>query len=434
MGWYRSGTVSVNNGSPTVTGSGTAFLSSKAKPGDLWRGPDFSSYEILSVNSNTSITLAENYRGSSVSGAAYAIVPTISPMRDLVDPVQTLVSDYSTVKADAGAGRFSGGSEAAPGISSKTDADTGLAWLAANALALIAAGAEVARASGAGLTAARLGVRSDAPLADLQVGNGASELLGSTAPLAWVSARANSTSGAPTTPQELLRLSWQEGSQDLGAGEGVALVFAASLAGDASTFYEVGRLASRKINSTDTDRSSSLVLQVSADGSAAPADVVELLPDGNMRAVNGIKFGAGSVAMSDYDEGTFTPEIADAATGGNVGSAATIQGSYTKSGRLVTVTVLILDIVTTGMTAGNDLYIRGLPFPARSLPNTQYTIGHCRLGRVTFAGTPCVMVSDNGSHMRIGLSSSAAAGTMLTVGAFESGAADVWATVTYETA
>ena len=64
--------------------------------------------------------------------------------------------------------------------------------------------------------------------------------------------------------------------------------------------------------------------------------------------------------LDDYEEGTWTPEIADASTGGNTGTATTCQRSYTKVGRQVTVNVRIDDLDTTGMTGANNLFIRGL--------------------------------------------------------------------------
>lgn len=64
---------------------------------------------------------------------------------------------------------------------------------------------------------------------------------------------------------------------------------------------------------------------------------------------------------ADYEEGTWTVTLFDAASGGNA-SPTTVTGFYTKNGRLVTVSFRNLnDIVTTGMTGGNLLYI-SLPF------------------------------------------------------------------------
>lgn len=71
--WYRQGTVSINNGSAAVTGITTSWINqAKAEDrisfdgGGKW-------YEILSVNSNTSITLATNFAETTISGGSYAI-------------------------------------------------------------------------------------------------------------------------------------------------------------------------------------------------------------------------------------------------------------------------------------------------------------------------------------------------------------------------
>lgn len=69
---YREGTVAVTNGSATVTGSATGW-DSQVKPGDEFEGPDGALYEVAAVNSNTSITIAETYAGSTASGQSYAI-------------------------------------------------------------------------------------------------------------------------------------------------------------------------------------------------------------------------------------------------------------------------------------------------------------------------------------------------------------------------
>ena len=65
--------------------------------------------------------------------------------------------------------------------------------------------------------------------------------------------------------------------------------------------------------------------------------------------------------LDDYEEGTFTPVVADATTGGNVGSGQ-FFGAYTKVGRIVTVQISLANIDTTGLTSGNTIVCRGLPF------------------------------------------------------------------------
>ena len=64
--------------------------------------------------------------------------------------------------------------------------------------------------------------------------------------------------------------------------------------------------------------------------------------------------------LDDYEEGTFTPHVYDNATAGNEGSAGT--GVYTKTGNSIVGRIAINAIDTTGLTAGNVLYIRDMPF------------------------------------------------------------------------
>jgi hypothetical protein len=98
-----------------------------------------------------------------------------------------------------------------------------------------------------------------------------------------------------------------------------------------------------------------------------PGDVT--LSTGNLvigTSGKGIDFSATpgtgtSELFSDYEEGTFSPVIADALTGGNVASFGG-SGFYTKIGRQVTVYFTSNSINTTGLTAGNAVCFRGFPF------------------------------------------------------------------------
>lgn len=67
MAWYDTGTVSVTNGSTAVVGSGTDFISAKVQVGEAFYGPDGKIYEIAAIVSSTSLTLADNYLGTTHS-------------------------------------------------------------------------------------------------------------------------------------------------------------------------------------------------------------------------------------------------------------------------------------------------------------------------------------------------------------------------------
>lgn len=70
---YTTGTVSLSSGSPTVTGTNTAWTTDMAGR-YLYVPGQSKGYRISTRNSATSLTLAEN-AGASVSGSAYAIMP-----------------------------------------------------------------------------------------------------------------------------------------------------------------------------------------------------------------------------------------------------------------------------------------------------------------------------------------------------------------------
>lgn len=141
MAWYRVGTVSVTSGSPAVVGSGTFWIAN-AQAGDGFRGPDGRVYEILTVNSDTSITLAENYLGSNASGAAYGIFATQARIVALAQQVAQLLADYSGVLTGAGAGKFSDGTVAAPGMRFEADLDLGFYRIGSNTIGAAAGGVQ----------------------------------------------------------------------------------------------------------------------------------------------------------------------------------------------------------------------------------------------------------------------------------------------------
>ena len=67
--------------------------------------------------------------------------------------------------------------------------------------------------------------------------------------------------------------------------------------------------------------------------------------------------------LADYEEGTFTPNIQDAASGGNShGNSGVRQGAYTKVGSLVNVMITCRSLSNSGMTGAHQIYITNLPF------------------------------------------------------------------------
>ena len=104
--------------------------------------------------------------------------------------------------------------------------------------------------------------------------------------------------------------------------------------------------------------------------------------------VTDIKLGGSGSAntLDDYEEGTWTPEVADAATGGNTGTFASgYSHKYIKIGHLVMVTFSLFNINTSGMTGANTLFIRGLPFNGSS--SEQYFTNHIHFDGINTTNT-----------------------------------------------
>jgi hypothetical protein len=138
--------------------------------------------------------------------------------------------------------------------------------------------------------------------------------------------------------------------------------------------------------------------------------------------------GTGSAnLLDDYEEGTWTAEVYDAATGGNA-SATTATGSYTKVGRMVTATASLPNINTTGMTTGNVLYLT-LPITAGVS-----SVGSVRMYANVADTTVSLSVFVNGSASRCFISESRDNNTIanLSVGDLASGASDIFYTITYQ--
>ena len=148
-------------------------------------------------------------------------------------------------------------------------------------------------------------------------------------------------------------------------------------------------IADTDTTGTHTLKASNANLDVSADPSGVQAgsgirffvdgdEKVKINSTGNIvisNSGNGIDFSATSGTgtselFSDYEEGSFTPVVADAASGGNTGTASAAHGHYTKIGNQVTIHLNMTNIDTTGLTAGNDLYIQGLPYSSAAVAGT----------------------------------------------------------------
>ena len=140
MSWYKTGTVAINNGSTTVTGSGTAWVDNV----DVGEGillPDGRTYEIVGVASNTSLTIGRAYLGSNSSGGAYEIQPFRGRIAGLTARASELLDSFQAVRDGIGAGLFPDGSAALPAGRFSNDQDTGFYRSANNTFSIAAGGA-----------------------------------------------------------------------------------------------------------------------------------------------------------------------------------------------------------------------------------------------------------------------------------------------------
>jgi hypothetical protein len=155
-------------------------------------------------------------------------------------------------------------------------------------------------------------------------------------------------------------------------------------------------------------------------------------------AAKGVNFTANTPAsgmtsqlLNWYEEGTFTPQVADAASGGN---AASFSGNarYTRIGRQVTIQFNVDNINTTGLTAGNAVYFRNFPFTSASTNNSFGSFYTYRVGGGAGQSASVVMFgSVNYARIFIYTGVSATADTVLKVSDLVSGTSSIYFSLTY---
>ena len=135
-------------------------------------------------------------------------------------------------------------------------------------------------------------------------------------------------------------------------------------------------------------------------GTASPAEKLDVV--GKIKVSDNIVIGTSgkgidfsatsgtgtSELLADYEEGSFTPVLSDASTGGNVATIPVKSAYYTKIGRLVTFTIQLVNIDTTGMTAGNQIFIQSLPFKVADLPSSySYPVAYNQFDMLSTTGS-----------------------------------------------
>lgn len=98
MAWYKNGQVTVQSGSRTVLGIGTAWLG-QVLPGEGLDVLDGRLQEIAEVISNTELLLVDAYAGAAAAGVAYQILPSASMTKELTRRVNALIAKHEEITA-----------------------------------------------------------------------------------------------------------------------------------------------------------------------------------------------------------------------------------------------------------------------------------------------------------------------------------------------
>ncbi len=139
-----------------------------------------------------------------------------------------------------------------------------------------------------------------------------------------------------------------------------------------------------------------------------------------------------SELLTDYEEGTFVPEFWDESS--NEATVSSAIGFYTKIGRLVTLQLTLGNTNTTGLTAGNTLLIKGLPFTIGG--STQLSTAAVNFYNVAFGeqAVAWINAAAGTDYIRILKQVTGGAGVTLKVQDVTTGTNEISFTITYHTA
>ena len=418
MSQYSTGTASVTNGSPTVTGTNTLWLANVSAGDSFTVAGDGVMYDVASVDSDTQITLSVNYAGATASGVVYTIArdftspdnfpelttgdietPTIitRALRKIQSKFSGLVSDIGG-KAEIAGQVFTGEIiyYGAGGIS--TNSSYGSQSLQSNTTGSLntASGRSALRENTEGMANTAIGRSSN---------------------IFNETGSKNTTVGADSLRDNV--------SGDINtvvgksSGRGITTGSGNSILG-----ANVQGLASNLTNNLIL--SSGGVTRLQHDGVGTTAVQGDLVADG-------ILFGTDTAAantLDDYEEGTWTPEFRGSATAGTYSYAARV-GKYVKTGASVTVWVTMFNIIESVSGAG-DIQISGLPY-AVSTDLSRGAIGAVVLEDFTFSGSISAVAESSGTILEFRESSTDSLDAVLQVSSRDGDGSDLFTCVTYTT-
>jgi hypothetical protein len=132
--WYNVGTVSLVQGSVTVTGVGTDFVSN-TRAADMFVGPDGVIYEVVNYTNETTLAIKPAYKGPSISNTPdYFVIPINGYTKLAADRLHKITLGIDDIQADV----ESSAQNAALALSSKNAAAASQSAAAASAAAALA--------------------------------------------------------------------------------------------------------------------------------------------------------------------------------------------------------------------------------------------------------------------------------------------------------
>jgi len=137
---------------------------------------------------------------------------------------------------------------------------------------------------------------------------------------------------------------------------------------------------------------------------------------------------AADYGNADYSPfGTFTPVVRDAAAG-TAATAAISSGRYTRFGRMVFFEIQLNDINTAGLTAGNSMFITGLPFASNATFNAPCMVGRSNVAATT--GAVWAIISPSTTYLNL-VNGTTITGALALVSSITSGAGDLYISGSY---
>jgi len=130
------------------------------------------------------------------------------------------------------------------------------------------------------------------------------------------------------------------------------------------------------------------------------------------------------------EPGTFTPVLKDAAAG-NAATTATSLGRYTRLGNRVFFDISLLDINTTGLTAGNQVFVTGLPYPSADNTGMLLQASVVRSNVAATTGAVSATMDPNVSYLKL-VNNTTTGNAIVPVSAITSTTGDLYISGFYE--